>query len=116
MKRLRNEPVKNMTNTLTTPVGTFYGEDVLEGFAADAEHLAKPNDEAGETWYDNTFYKLCKLDNIYIFEFLSTEPLVIPQMKLSDLETILSVRMKAGKSCDLYQVTVEHLRNCGTRA
>ena len=50
MKRLRNEPVKNMTNTLTTPVGTFYGEDVLEGFAADAEHLAKPNDEAGEKW------------------------------------------------------------------
>ena len=37
-------------------------------------------------------------------------------MKLSDLETILSVRMKAGKSCDLYQLTVEHLRNCGKQA
>ena len=116
LKRLRNEPVKNMTNTLITPVGNYYGEDILEGFAADAEHLAKPNDGSGETWFDHNFYRLCKLDNIYIFEFLSTEPMVIPLMKLSDLETILSVRMKAGKSCDLYQLTVEHLRNCGKQA
>jgi hypothetical protein len=29
-----------------------------------------------------------------------------------DLETILSTKMKAGKSCDFYQVTVEHLRYC----
>ena len=51
-----------MTNVLHTPVGTFTGADVLEGFAADAEHLGKTNEES--TWFDQGFYRLCKLDNI----------------------------------------------------
>ena len=29
------------------------------------------------------------------------------------LRNILSSRMKAGKACDVYQLTVEHIRNCG---
>ena len=37
-------------------------------------------------------------------------------MKLSDLDNILFKRMKAGKACDFYHLTVEHLRHCGTQA
>ena len=37
-------------------------------------------------------------------------------MTLSTLEEIISKRMKRGKSCDLYQLTVEHLQYCGTVA
>ena len=67
-------------------------------------------------WFDQKFYKLCKLENLYIFEFICNEPLKIPPMKLSDLDNILFKRMKAGKACDFYHLTVEHLRHCGTQA
>ena len=39
MKKSRGERNKPPTNILKTPVGTYLGEDVLEGFATDAEHL-----------------------------------------------------------------------------
>ena len=81
MKHARGETTKNITSVLETSVGTFHGDDVLEVFAADAEHLAKPND--GNTWFDHNFYKLCKLDSLYIFYFLNTNQLKIPPMKLS---------------------------------
>ena len=111
MKQARNEKSRSMTSILSTPVGVYHGEDILEGFAADAEHLARPNSDC---WFDNYFYKLCKLDNCFIFDFLQTEPMVISEMKMSDLNRILTSKMKVGKSCDYYQLTVEHLRNCST--
>ena len=111
MKRYHGNHNTPMTSILHTPVGTYHDEDVLEGFAADVEHLGRPNEENRS--FNQGFYKLCKLDNIYIFEILSTEPLKLPPMTLSDLNHILHKRMKLGKACDIYQVTVEHLRHCG---
>ena len=43
------ETTNTNTPVLATPVGTFHGRDILEGFASDAEHLAKSNDGAG--WF-----------------------------------------------------------------
>ena len=37
-------------------------------------------------------------------------------MTLTQLNYILDVKMKPGKACDVYQVTVEHLRYCGEQA
>ena len=37
-------------------------------------------------------------------------------MNLTDLEHILEKKMKLGKACDYYQLTVEHLRFCGGAA
>ena len=37
-------------------------------------------------------------------------------MKLADLNRILFSKMKLGKACDIYQLTVEHLRYCGDQA
>jgi hypothetical protein len=99
---------------LHTPAGTYHGADVLEGFAADAEFLGRSSSTLPV--YDQQFYRLCKLDNLYIFEFQEDVQLDIPPMDLSQLEYILKKKMKLGKSCNIYKVTVEHIRNCGTQA
>ena len=51
MKRARRHETKNLTTLPNTPVGSYHGEDVLEGFAADAEHLATLN--ADSPWLDH---------------------------------------------------------------
>ena len=114
MKRYRGEFQNTTTKLLITPVGSFSGLDVLEGFAADAEYLGKSNEDSPS--FDQKFYKLCKLDNIYIFEFEGDDPIRIPPMNIFQLEDILRFRMKSGKSCDIYHLTVEHLRFCGLQA
>ena len=68
IRKARGDPPPTMTSVLHTPVGTFSGPDVLEGLAADAEHLGKSNEDNPS--YNQEFYKLCKLDNMYIFEIL----------------------------------------------
>ena len=70
----------------------------------------------GSSNYDHGLYNLSKLDNIYIFKFLGDEPVKIPPMTMTDLNHILSSKMKPGKACDIYQLTVEHLRHCGSEA
>ena len=97
MKSLRNERSKPVTQTLETPVGTYTGCDVLEGFAADAEHLAKPTPEDNN--FDKEFYNLCKLDNLYIFTFKGTDAVKLPVMTMADLDDIIE-SMKSGKACD----------------
>ena len=114
MKYLRGAASGSATSKLVTPVGTYHDEDVLEGFAADAEHLGKPNKNLD--CYDNYFYNLCILDNLYIFELKENLQHRIPPMSLKDLDHILHKKMKLGKSCDIYHLTVEHLRECGPQA
>ena len=115
MKKLRGEKSATITSILHTPVGTFHGDDVLEGFTADAEHLGNSN--SNSSWHDRSFYKLCKLDNLYIFDIQENESVKqIPSMTISQLDHILLRKMKSGKSCDIYQLTVEHLRNLGPQA
>ena len=80
----------------------------------DAEHLGRASDESSS--FDKNFYNLCKLDNIYIFEFNCESPVEIPPMSLHQLNHILHTKMKSGKSCDIYHLTVEHLRFCGNKA
>ena len=114
MKKERNVKNHSQTNLLHTPVGTYHETDVLEGFAADAEHLSRDNED--DEVIDKGIYRLCKLDNKYIFEMEEHSDVKIQPMDMAQLEAILSKRMKLGKSCDIYQLTVEHLRYCGTAA
>ena len=37
----------------------------------------------------------------------------IPHMKICDLKDILFKKLKLGKACDVFMLTVEHLRNAG---
>ena len=116
IKSIRSSRTSQHPNTLTTPAGdgTYHGTDTLEGFTADAELLGSNTGES-ET-YDNEFYKLCILENCYIFDLKDSEAIRIPIMKISDLENILNREMKLNKACDIYQLTVEHLRYSGAKA
>ena len=95
---------------LHTPVGTFYGGDTLEGFAADAEFLGRPVELS--TGFDNDFRNLCIEDNQHIYELNNASELIIPRMTDCDLNKIIDRELKNGKSCDLYRLTPEHLNNC----
>ena len=72
------------SSVLHTPVGTFNGDDVLEGFTADAEYLGKPNDDSNN--FDRGFYNICKLENCYIFDITVDDQVKIPPMNISQLE------------------------------
>ena len=111
IKNIRSSKSRQSLTTLKTPLGTYHGQDTLEGFTADAELLGQAVGEAKE--FDNEFYKLCILDNSYIFEFKGSDAIQIPEMKIKDLETILNKEMKLRKACDIYKLTTEHLRHSG---
>ena len=56
---------------------------------------------------------MCVEDNTIIFELSSKEDVKIPHMKICDLKDILFKKLKLGKACDVFMLTVEHLRNAG---
>ena len=87
------------TSKLITPTMTYKGTDTLEGFTADAEALTKHEIEPEQ--FDNKFYRLCRMDNMYIFDFNTDSHVKIPLMTLTDLNRILSKEMKLGKSADV---------------
>ena len=95
------------TKLLETPLGVYYGNDVLEGFAADAEYLGRATTDNEN--FDKAFYDLCKLDNLYVY------PIEIPHMTVTNLDNIIA-QTKFGKACDIYQMTAEHLKLCGPTA
>ena len=113
MKSYRRGKSQNMPDRLDTPLGTYHGADVLEGFAADAEELGRHEGESFQ--YDNDFYRLCVQDNLYIFQFKGDSEVKIPKMSINDLNTIIEKNMKRGKACDIYQLTAEHLKYAGEK-
>ena len=80
IKNIRTNKRSQAPTTLNTPAGTYHGVDTLEGFTVDAELLGQAVGESPE--YDNEFYKLCVLDNSYIFEFKGEDAITIPDMKI----------------------------------
>ena len=87
---------------------------MLEGFAADAEFLGRARGESST--YDNEFYRLCKLDNAYIFDFKGEEEIKIPPITKKRFDEILSSDLKRGKACDIYHLTAEHILESGEAA
>ena len=115
LKKSRGNFSDNTPPILVTPVGSYHDQEVLEGFAADAEFLGKSNTEES-TSFNRGFYTLCKLDNLYIFDFFTEEHHKLPPMTMDQLDHILMKQMKSGKACDIYHLTVEHIRHCGYAA
>ena len=114
IRTMRGQSKKHKLQELHTPAGVYYGQDILEGFAKDAELLAEFVGESKE--YDNDFYRLCILDNHFIFSFKDETDMKLPEMKIEDLDKIIDKEMKNGKACDIYKLTAEHLKHCGTGA
>ena len=50
-----------------------------------------------------------------ILELIESEKIIIPKMRLIDLKDIIFKTLKLNKACDIFKLTVEHLRNCGDR-
>ena len=97
---------------IETLCGKFEGDNVLEGFRADTERLCNPT-EADTKNDTNDFYQMCVEDNLVIFEMISEEQIQIPHMKLSDTKNIIFKRLHLNKACDIFKLTVEHLRYAG---
>ena len=90
MKKARGASKSSLTTKLDTPVGTFFGQDVLEGFTADAEYLGRAEGEGPD--YDNHFYRMCMEENQCILEFYGEESVSIPPMTMRGWRGKKSVR------------------------
>ena len=112
LKKIRGQNTKSMKIPfIETLCGTFEGDDVLEGFRMNTEMLC--NEKTTDKYEPNKFYQMCVMDNYIIFDLSSAEEINIPKMQLADLKDILFKRLKLNKACDVYKLTVEHLRYCG---
>ena len=96
---------------IETICGTYEGVNVLEGFRSNTEKLC--NEKPIESSETNPFFQMCLEDNYIILDIISHENANIPHMHLSDMKDILFKRLKLNKACDIYKLTVEHLRYCG---
>ena len=63
--------------------------------------------------YDKEFYDMIVKDNMIIFDITSEEQIEIPKMSLIQLKDIIFKKLKVNKACDVFKLTVEHLRNAG---
>ena len=91
--------------------GTYEGQNVLEGFRINTEILCSDiEDDKSESKCQ--FYKMCVQDNEIIFQITENEE-KIPMMTLSNLKDIIFKRLKLNKACDIFMLTVEHLRYSG---
>ena len=99
---------------IETLCGKYYGENILEGFCANTEILCNGNMDNDEI-YIRSFYNMCVQDNAIIFDITSQEKVNIPHMTLVNLKDILFKKLKLGKACDVFKLTVEHLRFAGDK-
>ena len=113
LKQIRGDNFKRIDIPyIETLCGKYSGENILEGFSANTEFLCNENIEIS-TQYDAPFYNMCVKDNQIIFEITSQETVNIPQMTLNNLKDILFKKLKLGKACDVFKLSVEHLRFAG---
>ena len=59
------------------------------------------------------FYDMFVEDNQIIFNLTSQQKVKIPHMTLDNLKDILFKKLKLGKACDVFKLSVEHLRFAG---
>ena len=110
LKKIRGDRTKNRNITeIETLNGTYSGDNILEGFCSNTETLCR--DDSKSTNHD--FYKMCEEDNMIIMEISENENVKIPHMNIQNLKDILFKRLKLNKACDIYKLSVEHLRYAG---
>ena len=93
--------------------GCYRGDNVLEGFRANTEHLC--NEKDGKN-YSDEFLNRCLEDLIIINEISEDEELKIPPITLENLQEIVHKKLKNNKACDIYHLTPEHLKHAGDEA
>ena len=69
--------------------------------------------EAENPMFDNEFYQMSIKDNVLLLDITEKENVKIPHMDLKKLKYILFKKLKINKACDVFKLTVEHLRHAG---
>ena len=82
------------------------------GFCENTEILCNEDKDKNRN-YDNEMYDMFIKDNEIIFDITAKENIAIPQMSLTQLKDILFKKLKLNKACDIFKLTVEHLRYAG---
>ena len=108
----RDATTRNDLDHIDTLAGTFHGEHILEGFASNTEILCGIDSSKAQK-YDNEIYNRIKDDNHIILDLTTREQTLIDHINLSQLKHIIFKKLKPNKACDIFQLTVEHLRNAG---
>ena len=110
LKKMRGEASKRVNiSQIETLNGTYSGDNVLEGFCSNTESLCTDESDGS----DHGFYQMCLEDNMMIFQITQDEDIKIPHMTLQNLKDILFKKLKLNKACDVYKLSVEHLRYAG---
>ena len=111
LKNIRNEKSKATNiSQIETFLGVYKGENVLEGFRANTEHLCN---ELTNTDFSDDFLERCTKDMMIIKDISKDEPLKIPHITLDKLREIVLKKLKNNKACDIYMLTAEHLKHAG---
>ena len=115
LKQIRGDKNKTVDIPyIETLCGKYSSQNILEGFCAITKMLCNENLEQSKH-YDRSFYNMCVQDNAIIFDITSQENLKIPHMTLKNLKDIIFRKLKLGKACDIFKLTVEHLRFAGDK-
>ena len=96
---------------IETLCGTFEGENVLEGFCANTEFLCNKENKSEDE--NQEFLKMCEDDLEVIIELTKDDVEKITHLTLPKLKIIIFKQLKLNKACDIYKLTVEHLRYAG---
>ena len=59
---------------------------------------------------------MCVEDNQVILELTAQDTIKIPHMEIHNLKDIIFKRLKLNKACDVFKLTVEHLRYAGDQS
>ena len=96
----------NDIQVIETLNGTYTGKNVLEGFRVNTQIICSDNEEG----IRSPILKMCREDNMVIIDLTNQESFHIPSMTIDGLKFILFSKLKLNKACDIYKLTVEHLR------
>ena len=102
IKGNKNKDIK----LIETLCGTYEGDNVLKGFCANTEILCNKRDSKE----NSEFYKMCEDDLEIIIELSKDNDTQISHLTLPE---IIFHRLKLNKACDIFKLTVEHLRYAG---
>ena len=111
LKKIRGDKTKQTNiQQLDTFLGQYNGDNILEGFRANTEHLCSDKQDKD---FSEKFLHQCTEDIQIISDISNSEPLTIPPITLQTLKNIIFKKLKLNKACDIYKLTTEHLRYAG---
>ena len=95
-----------LPDRLVTPVGTFVGEAVLQGFAAEAIRLA--TDDPEDKNFSKDYLAVSKYIKVILIENARAENKKLPPLTLENAKRLMK-KLKRNKACDYMDFSFEHI-------